>query len=127
VCIIAPVTPAAKKLAVSTPFTASKNKKKDSSSDSDSSDDDKKKTKPAIPATKSVPTPTTKKAASSSSSSDSDDNIPTNKKPIQQVSPVKSTIHRIFTVSTEIYVFLIFSSYYTCQFVNQETCRSIKQ
>jgi hypothetical protein len=117
-CIAAPATPVAKKLAVSTPVSASINKKKDTSSDSDSSDDDKNKTKPTTPATKSVPTPTTKKAASSSSSSDSDDDKPVNKKPTQQMSPVKSTIYHMFDISVQIDVFIIFSSYDICHFIN---------
>ncbi len=124
--VVAPVTPVAKKPTVSTPVTASSNKKKDSSSDSDSSDDNKNKTKPTISATKSVPTPTKKKAAPSSSSSDSDDDTPVNKKPTQQISSVKSTVHSAFNVLTKKCIYLIFSSYNICHFINYQTNCSIK-
>jgi hypothetical protein len=101
VCIIAPVTPAAKKLAVSTPVTASKNKKKDSSSDSDSSDDNKKQSKVAPVATKTNLTPSTVKKVSSSSSSDSEEEAPVTKK-----SPTKSdcqTFDSIFTFKLHLF------------------------
>jgi hypothetical protein len=86
--VVAPVTPVAKKPAVSTPVTASNKKKKDSSSDSDSSDDNKKKSQLAPIATKTNLTSSKVTKLSSSTSSDSEEEAPAAKK-----SPVKSICH----------------------------------